>query len=159
MRPIQGTHIAQRLIALNVNLICWSRGHLEQAFSVNGKGEEEKLTLQQFHLMIHIEEVKLNTVSELATALNLSKSSASLTIGKLVTKGYVRREQPTTGDDGRKVYFYLTEKGRKALEKTENTFVDIIGTYFDYLEDDAKQAVCTHLDGINQLLVAGGSKG
>lgn len=158
MKATGGKEIAKRLIALNVNLICWSRGHLEQAFQVNGKGEGEKLTIQQFHLMVHILEANLNTVSDLAQALHLSKSSTSLAVTKLVSKGHLRREEPMPSEDGRKSYFFLTEKGEKAVENTQNIFMEIVAGYFEHLEEDAKTLVCGHLDGINQLLVSGGSK-
>ncbi|WP_313528615.1 MarR family winged helix-turn-helix transcriptional regulator [Anaerotignum sp.] len=157
MSDVSGKKIAELLITLNINLVCWSRVHLEQVFSTNGKGEEEKLTVQQFHILLHIRDFGLNTVSDISDFFCLSKSSISLSISKLVVKGYLKKESPIKGDDGRKIYFYLTEKGNEAVIATENALMDAAGCYFDSFDNETRNILCNHLTTINHLLSTGGT--
>ncbi|MFA0816155.1 MAG: MarR family winged helix-turn-helix transcriptional regulator [Anaerofustis sp.] len=53
---------------------------------------------------------------ELAEWLDIRPSSVAELIGKLETKGYVRREQD--GEDQRVMRIYLTEEGRSVLDGT-----------------------------------------
>ncbi|NCC16317.1 MAG: MarR family transcriptional regulator [Clostridia bacterium] len=158
MSDISGKQIAALFIQLNVNLVCWSRFHLEQVFNTNGKGEEDKLTTQQFHFMIYIRDFGMNTVSELSKALCLSKSSVSLSTTKMVNKGYLKKESPTGEEDGRKIYFHLTDYGLSAVQATENALMDTAGQYFDSFDDETKRILCSHLYTINHLLSTGGTK-
>lgn len=157
MSEISGHMLAELLINLNINMVRWSRMHLERVFSVNGKGEEGKLTTQQFHIMIAIQKFELNTVSDMAEAFCLSKSSVSLTVSKMVTKGYLEKKSPIQGDDGRKIYFCLTKKGQQAMEETQKILTEISGQHFDLYDSETKKALFDHLNALNQLLVTGGT--
>lgn len=157
MSEISGKSIAELLVKLNVKWVRWSRIHLEQVFSTNGKGEEKKLTIQQFHILIHIRDLGLNTVSQISNSLCLSKSSTSLSIGKLVEKGYLKKEHPSQEDDGRKTYFHLTEKGHTVMKGTENMLMEFASSYFDSFDNDTKEALFNHLYAINHLLSIGGN--
>lgn len=157
MSDISGKKIAELIIYLNVNLVCWSRMHLEQVFSSNGKGEEGKLTVQQFHILLYIRDFGINTVSEISEAFCLSKSSTSLTISKMVAKGYLVKETPIKGDDGRKIYFHLTDKAYTALQATESNLMEVAGRYFDSFDEETRRTLCSHLNTINHLLLTGGT--
>lgn len=158
MSDVTGKQIAELFIKLNTNLAYWSRLHLVEVFSTNGKGEETKLTTQQFHSLICIRDFGLNTVSLISEALCLSKSSASLSIAKMVEKGYLKKECPTKDDDGRKIYLHLTEKGHSAAQATENALMKITSDYFDSFDADTKLTLYEHLNTIIQLLSTGGTK-
>ncbi|WMI81122.1 MarR family winged helix-turn-helix transcriptional regulator [Anaerotignum sp. MB30-C6] len=156
MSEVRGKEIAALIINLNVNLVCWSRLHLEQIFSTNGK-EEGKLTIQQFNILIYIRDFGINTVSEISKAFCLSKSSTSLTISKMVAKGYLIKEAPEEGDDGRKIYFHLTEKGHASLQETESTIMEVAGQHFDSFDAEKRKTLFNHLYMINHLLITGGT--
>lgn len=157
MPDISSKKIAELLIDLNGNWVRWGRIHLDQVFSSNGKGDEGKFTIQQFHILMHISKMGLNTVSDISNAMCLSKSSTSLSITKLVDKGFLKKEPPSANDDGRKIYFHLTEKGHTAMKVTESALMDIASAYFDSFNDETKMMLCNHLNAINQLLSTGGT--
>lgn len=156
MDEVSGQKIAELFFDLRVNMSFWSKLHLEQVFSINGKGEEGKLTMQQFHFLLCIRDLCLDTVSELSNTLYLSKSSASLSIAKMEEKGLIKKESPNKDDDGRKMYLRLTDKGKSALKSTEKSLMNITSSYFDSFDEEKKQALCHHLDAINQLILTGG---
>ncbi|WP_304508856.1 MarR family winged helix-turn-helix transcriptional regulator [Anaerotignum sp.] len=158
MSDISGKQIAALFIKLNTNLVYWGRLHLVEVFSANGKGAETRLTTQQFHSLICIRDFGLNTVSQISDALCLSKSSASLSIAKMVEKGYLKKECATKNDDGRKIYLHLTEKGNAAAQATENALMKITSSYFDSFDDETKLTLYEHLNTIIQILSTGGTK-
>ncbi|WP_312071501.1 MarR family winged helix-turn-helix transcriptional regulator [Anaerotignum propionicum] len=157
MAEVSGQKIAELFFDLRVNMSFWSKLHLEQVFSINGKGEEEKLTMQQFHFLLCIRDLGLDTVSKISNSLYLSKSSASLSIAKMEEKGFIQKQSPSKDDDGRKIYLRLTEKGDSALKTTENSLMGITSGYFDSFAEEKKQALCHHLKAINQLILSGGT--
>ncbi len=157
MAEVSGQKIAELFFDLRVNMSFWSKLHLEQVFSINGKGEEERLTMQQFHFLLCIRDLGLDTVSKISNSLYLSKSSASLSIAKMEEKGFIQKQSPSKDDDGRKIYLRLTEKGESALKTTENSLMGITSGYFDSFAKEKKQALCHHLKAINQLILSGGT--
>lgn len=157
MQTKEGKEIAEEICQLNINLATWSRFHLDQVFSVNGRGPDGLLTLQQFHMLLYFSEYGQTTVSALAEHLSLSKSSTSLSISKLVSKGYLAREAASGEGDKRRVYFHLTEKGRQVMEKTQVGFLSGVGAFFDSYNAQTRLAIYKHLEAIN-LLLSGGKK-
>lgn len=156
MSDESGKEIAEHFFNLKVHMAFWSKLHLEEVFSINGKGEEAKLTMQQFQVLLCIRNLGINTVSEISSSFCLSKSSASLGIAKMVKKGYVIKEYPDKEDDGRKIYLSLTQKGLSALEITESNLMEIASSYFDSFDVEKKRALYYHLKTINHLLLTGG---
>ena len=152
MSNAYGRKIAELFINLNMNLAYWTRVHLEEVFNVSGKGEDQKLTMQQLSFLICIRDYELNTISQLADALCLSKSSASLSIAKMVEKGYLTKEFPAKEDDGRKIYLHLTEKGKSAAQATEDAMIQITSKYFNAFDEEKKEAIFDHLNSLNQLI-------
>ncbi|MDD4843595.1 MAG: MarR family transcriptional regulator [Anaerotignum sp.] len=157
MSKVNGKEIAEIFFDLKVHMNFWSKLHLEQVFSINGKGDEGKLTMQQFQLLLCIKDLGLNTISELSSSFYLSKSSTSLSIAKMVEKGYLEKESPSKEDDGRKIYLHLTKKGDTALQSTQNDLMAIASSYFDSFDDKKKQALYHHLNATNHLLSTGGT--
>lgn len=155
MSNVSGKEIAELIISLNMNLVRWNRNHFEQLFSTNGKGDEGTLTMQQFHILITIRDCGITTISKISELFCLSKSSMSLTMSKMVAKGYLTKEIPLDGDDGRKIYFSLTPKALSALATTEKAIMEIAGKQFDSLTEEKKLALYDHLTKINHLLTGG----
>jgi DNA-binding MarR family transcriptional regulator len=67
--------------------------------------------------------------------LGSSGSTLSIGVSKLVDKGYLYKEYPTSGQDGRHVFIRLSDKGKEALEKTReaanNKFLIYLETFSD----------------------------
>jgi DNA-binding MarR family transcriptional regulator len=73
------------------------------------------LTVSELHIIDAInKQVKINdnTMSGIARRLSLSAGALSVAVGTLVKKEYLYRE--TTDLDRRKVYIFLTDKGKEA---------------------------------------------
>ena len=95
-------------MALNMNILCWNRAHIEKSFNINGKTKERALTIRQFHVLMFIKNANIHTLSEIAKWFSISKSSMSIMLSKLEKLGYLTRKQEADMD-GRKVSGTLTE--------------------------------------------------
>lgn len=79
------------------------------------------ISLGQSHALERLTREGPMTMSEVASALFLEKSSASRLVDGLVKKGYVvRRADP---DDGRSVRIEVTKRGRALSERLEEDLV------------------------------------
>ncbi|MZK53531.1 MarR family transcriptional regulator [Clostridium beijerinckii] len=84
------------------------------------------LSLEQFHLLIELEELMLDvnnefkapTVGQIAKNINNSQNTVSERITRLENKGLVSRIKDI--DDKRISRVILTDKGRKLIESIEN---------------------------------------
>ncbi|WP_270567941.1 MarR family transcriptional regulator [Clostridium beijerinckii] len=84
------------------------------------------LSLEQFHLLIELEELMLDvnnefkapTVGQIAKNINNSQNTVSERITRLENKGLVNRIKDI--DDKRISRVILTDKGRKLIESIEN---------------------------------------
>jgi len=72
------------------------------------------ITVEQFHILRHVRR-GTGSVSELATAKNISRSAISQAVDLLVKKGLLTRVQST--QDRRFVELALTEAGNELLDK------------------------------------------
>ncbi|WP_317855017.1 MarR family winged helix-turn-helix transcriptional regulator [Chakrabartyella piscis] len=146
--------LAYELLRFNAYMLTFARSHLGDILNVNGKANQGSLTMQQLNFLFQIESCGKITVSDLAKALTLSKSSTSLSIGQMVNKGYLQRE--TCNNDGRYVYISLTETGTALLNETKNKMMEKTSAILS-LEDSSKQKeLYHHLQAINQIIFTGG---
>lgn len=149
--------LVQEFIALSIQMITWNRAHLEKTFNVNGKSNEDALTVRQFHVMIYIHKTGVQTVSKLASTFGISKSSMSIMLTKLEKIGYLYKEHAEEKEDGRKVYFRLTEKGTIALKEAEEQILQNIEVCFSDFDDAQSERFYTLLQELQEMLkIAGG---
>ena len=156
MKTKHEINIAKELIALNTNIFLWNREHIEKSFNINGKTKEGELTVRQFHVLKFIKNGGIHTVSALSQWLNISKSSMSIMISKLEKNGYLRKEQASDTDDGRKMYFYLTEKGMASVADAEERVLETVAGCFSSLDEEKQKNFYAHLQELNRILKAGG---
>lgn len=149
--------IAKQLIALNMNILCWNRAHLEKSFNVNGKTKEGALTIRQFHVLMFIKGAQIHTLSEIAKWFSTSKSSMSIMLSKLEKLGYLTRKQEA-GMDGRKAFFHLTQKGEEAVAEAEENVLETIAACFSQLDAQTQARCLAHLEEFNQMITAGGKQ-
>ena len=112
---------------------------LGQVFNINGKNNIS-LTFQQFIILTLVHKMEINTISQLAALLNLSKSSLSLTLSKMEQENLLKKTPAPKGDDGRKVYLCITQKGLSALEEREQKTLDFFIEYCQNLTQEQKEA-------------------
>jgi DNA-binding MarR family transcriptional regulator len=72
------------------------------------------LTITQCHPLLEIEEMGQSNLKDLASKMNLDKSTLSRTIDGLVRRGLVKREADS--DDRRYVFLTLTAEGQKICD-------------------------------------------
>ena len=102
---------------------------------VNFKNRSYKnISLRQFRILYLLKYNEKLTVSEIADSFFISKSSLSITISRMVNDGLIEKTPPSKGQDGRKVYIVLTEKGEEII---------------DEIYDDIKNAVNASLGKIS----------
>lgn len=95
----------------------------------------EGMSYRQMEILIILECMEINTVSEMAAFLKISKSTLSIIINKLVDKGYVIKEYPQNGADRRRIYFKISDKGSTVLEKIDDIFMEkLTGVYSSFNE-------------------------
>jgi len=101
--------VSLQFLGLIINLTHWLHGKYFKEFNINGKGNTG-LTDRQFTILILVHQFKQCTLSDLQRHLNVSSSSLSIGVSKLVKEGYLIRNYPSEEDDRRKIYLSMTQK-------------------------------------------------
>lgn len=97
------------------------------------------ITVNQFQLLLCIGENKMDSISKLESHLGSSGSTLSIGVSKLVDKGYLKKEYPSSDDDGRKVYIRLTDNGREVLSAVNEAIRNRFKKYLSNLSDEKIQ--------------------
>ena len=88
------------------------------------------ISIHQFFYLQEIRRQHTTTLTELAKALHITKSSATAIVTKLINEGFVSR---TKSKDDKRIYFLtLTEKGHQVFRHKEmayKKFIDIIAIH------------------------------
>lgn len=130
-----------------INLTHWLHENYFKEFNINGKGKTS-LTDRQFTILILVHQFKLCTISELKRELNISSSSLSIGVTKLVKEGYLERNYPSEEEDRRKIYLSMTQKGAEVLMKAYERIMIVFGDFYESLNHDNKR---DFEEGINKL--------
>ncbi len=149
--------LVNEFISLTMHMIAWNRTKLEKTCNVNGRSNEGALTIRQFHVMMYIHRTKAQTVSMIAAWFGISKSSMSIMLTKLEKLGYLYKEHTEDREDGRKVYFRLTDAGKMVLQKTEEQILENIEMCFSVFDAKQSERFYTLLQELHTMLkIAGG---
>lgn len=142
--------LAEKLFAFNFQLAHWNSCYYNKEFNVNGRSGLS-LTARQFGLLLMTDKMGVATVTQFEEILGLSKSSLSLTISKLEREGYLQKEQHKNAEDGRKVFFSLTEKGKAELDRVNQRMIQIFEAFYNSLNSRQKRDLkigIEKLDGV-----------
>ena len=101
---------------------------------------------------------ELDTVSQLASELFISKGSLSLMLSKLQHGGFVQKKSARRDDDGRKVYISLTKKGQQAVEEIRETMVNSASDVFEKMDEERRTLFYTKVRELKELFHIGGWK-
>ncbi len=107
------------------------------------------VTIAQCHVLLAVEEKGLTTITELATELELDKSTLSRTIDGLVTIGLVSRQ--TDAGNRRSQRISLTARGSEVTKRINGRWNDYFTSLFNRIPEAKHQAV---LEGIALLAEA-----
>ncbi len=145
----EGKAIAGRVIELQGMIIRWSAVSIDRYFNKNGK-KPDVLTKTQAEIIATINTLEKATISQLENILCTSKSSLSITVGKLFKEGYINKERDDT--DGRVVYLTITEKGKTSLKKVIDGMTEGINMFYDNLNTQEKELFETGIDCFYKIL-------
>jgi DNA-binding MarR family transcriptional regulator len=108
-----------------------------------------EITVEQFHILRHVRR-GTGSVSELATAKNISRSAISQAVDLLVKKGLLTRVQST--QDRRFVELALTEAGNELLDKLFKETRDWMKTRMTQLSTDELETISKAMEALKKML-------
>ena len=123
------------LLEFQLLLASWNKTNMKNIFP----GNIESVTIQQFHILMMIEKGGLHTISQMSEFIGLSKSGLSLSISRMVQEGYLRKEFPVGDEDGRKVYFFVSQKGEKAIADIMERYTLCFQKFYDSLIEEKQE--------------------
>lgn len=147
----QSQLLAKKMLDFQLQWGQWNKNMVNQVFNINGKNNID-LTIQQFIILMLIHKMNINTISQMAYLLNLSKSSLSLTLSKMEKEDLLQKTPAPKGEDGRKIYLSVTEKGVAALEEREQKTLQFFIEYCDGLSEQQKQDLEISIEKLSQIL-------
>ena len=156
MKAITGREIISDMMQLGISIARWNKQYTSRE-KVANRMEELGLTHHQLEILGFIKaNPELNTVSEIAAELYISKGSLSLMLTKLQTAGFIRKTSAKSGDDGRKVYVTLTEKGDVAVEEITGLLLEQASAAFENVDEKSREQIYTKVKELKELFDMGG---
>ena len=158
MAAVTGREIVYDMIQLGVSIARWNKQHCSKEI-VAKRFEELGLTHHQIEVLGFMKNnPELQTVSEIAAELCISKGSLSLMLSKLQQGGFVQKTSAKGNDDGRKVYIALTEKGEAALDEIMELLLDNASQLFAELDAERREQIYEKIQELKDLFNTGGWK-
>ena len=117
--------------------------------SENIKKIDSSLSKPQALIILHIIPEKSFTVGELAQMLDVTPGAITHASKILIKKGYLKREN---GEDLRKVYLKLSDKGKELRNKIINEFKKVNDTLLSFLTEDEKETFLKLIEKITKKL-------
>jgi len=119
----------------------------------NRKTDKLKASLseRQFKILITLSINETNTVSEMARFMNISKSTLSIILSKMMKKALVCKETPSFAEDKRKTYFKITKNGMGILKELKDAAIEDFKAIYKALPQETKMNVSK---GINKLNIS-----
>lgn len=109
---------------------------------------KEDISERQIKILITLYLYDKNTVSEMAKFMNISKSTLSIILSKMIKKNIICKEFPDGFDDKRKVYFKITELGQDKLREIGEALTDNFKVIYEQFSDERKK---NFSEGISRL--------
>ncbi len=100
---------------------------------------EHKISQRQFKILVSIEFAGINTVSDLAKAMALSKSTMSIITTKMIKSGYIEKKRPTISQDKRQVFFKVTETGFNILKAQTEKNIAVFRDFYNEISESQRE--------------------
>ena len=156
MKTATGREVVLSMLDLATDIARWNKKYTTKTVLLQ-KLDELGLTSHQVEVLgFMYANPELDTVSQLAAELFISKGSLSLMLSKLQMAGFVQKKSAKGEDDGRKVYVKLTEKGNNAVETIREQMVSSAAVAFDEMDDERRTLFYTKVSELKELFNAGG---
>jgi DNA-binding MarR family transcriptional regulator len=107
------------------------------------------ITVEQFHILRHVRRGTAS-ISELATAKNISRPAISQAVEVLVKKGLLTRVQST--QDRRFVELALTEAGNELLDTVFKETRDWMKQQMNALSNDELETIAKAMEVLKKML-------
>lgn len=156
MKAVTGEDVVLRMLDLATDINRWNKQYATKA-TLQKLLTELGLTSHQLEVLVFMSSnPELDTVSQLAAELFISKGSLSLMLSKLQLAGFVQKKSAKGEDDGRKVYVTLTEKGKNAVERVMDDMVNNAAVAFNNMDEERRTLFYTKVNELKELFNAGG---
>lgn len=143
--------LAKKMLDFQIQWGQWNKNMINQVFNINGKSNIN-LTLQQFIILMLVHKMDITSVSQMAYLLNLSKSSLSLTLSKMEKENLLQKIPAPKGEDGRRVYLCVTQKGISALEEREQKTLQFFVDYCESLSQQQREDLKMGIEKLSHVL-------
>lgn len=158
MKAVTGKEVVHSMLELATEIAHWNKKYTTKTVLVD-KLNAMGLTAHQAEVLgFMYANPELDTVSQLAVELLVSKGSLSLMLSKLQLAGFVQKKSAAGKDDGRKVYISLTEKGEAVVKEIRETMVNSASHVFDDMDEEKRALFYTKVKELEELFNAGGWK-
>ena len=158
MAAVTGREIVYDMMQLGLSIARWNKQYSTKE-TVAKRVDELGLTFHQVEVLGFMKNnPELQTVSEIAAELCISKGSLSLMLSKLQLGGFVQKTSAKGSDDGRKVYIALTEKGEAALEEILELMLENATQLFAELDEEKREQIYEKIQELKDLFNTGGWK-
>ncbi|MFB0918048.1 MAG: MarR family transcriptional regulator [Clostridiaceae bacterium] len=107
------------------------------------------LTVNEMHTIEAIGKYTSKNMSEVAELLNITTGTLTISVNRLIEKGYVERMRDE--DDRRIVRIKLTDKGMKAFDKHEEYHEEMVNTVLSNLSDEEAEVLSRTLISISNF--------
>ncbi|MBN2027137.1 MAG: MarR family transcriptional regulator [Actinobacteria bacterium] len=109
------------------------------------------VTLQQWHLLLHMKTREKVRVTDLSEMMLVSKPTASRMLNTLCEKGLARKK--TDSKDRRLVYVEITSKGKKVVEDAHAKQREMVSKVLAQMDEDETQVFLRTMEKIADALV------
>ena len=158
MQTATGRDVVLKMLDLATDIAHWNKKYTTKTVLLQ-KLDELGLTSHQVEVLGFLyANPGLDTVSQMAAEMFISKGSLSLMISKLQHGGFVEKNAARGEDDGRKVYINLTKKGKEAVEHVRETMVENASVAFDDMDEEKRTLFYTKAKELQELFHTGGWK-
>ena len=119
--------------------------------TVMKRAKAQNLSVTEIHTLNAIGRGEAKTMTHVAGALNISVSTLTAAINKLVTKGYVDRFR--IPEDRRIVKVALTETGESAVREHEAFHILFVKEALSQLSTEEAEKLIASLDNVHKILL------
>ena len=110
---------------------------------------EYGITSYQFHTIRQIH-IGINSVSELADCMHVSRPNISRLVDELVKEGFVTRSRDL--EDRRNIQLTLTENGERLIQGLQNKYKEILADQFSILNNKELRTMSQAFKSIKKII-------
>ena len=111
--------ITKRIVRVLLRMLIESEVSLSKVCAYN------IITVRQFHILRIMIELNINTIGRMEEMLIITESTLSTALSRLVESGYLEKKY-NQDTDARKIFFCVTEDGKKEYERIYQEMMTII---------------------------------